>query len=147
MQTNSISSVSRRPAHPAAGLPGSIALTPPVDFQSRAIDAANLLKVLANPDRLLLLCQLVGGEQSVTELGVLAGIEQPSLSQQLGVLRGERLVATRREGKNIFYRIASPSALAVLETLYGLFCGAQAPAAVRGKPVPADRGTRRRKEI
>ncbi len=123
-----------------------MALTPPVDFQARATEAANLLKALANPDRLLLLCQLVDGERSVTELGVLARIEQPSLSQQLGVLRGERLVATRREGKNIFYRIASPSALTVLETLYGLFCEEQAPATVRAERAPVGRGTRQRKE-
>ena len=100
---------------------------PVMDLQVRAGDAAALLKALANPDRLLLLCQLVGGERSVSELGVLAGVEQPSLSQQLGVLRGERLVATRREGKQVIYRIASPAALTVLEALYGLFC---APAQV-----------------
>ena len=93
-----------------------------VELQARAEDAANLLKALANPDRLLLLCQLVEGERSVTELGMLSGIAQPSLSQQLGVLRGERLVATRREGKSVIYRIDSPAAMAVLQTLYGLFC-------------------------
>jgi ArsR family transcriptional regulator len=117
----------------------------PVDFQARATAAANLLKALANPDRLMLMCQLVDGERTVTELGVLARIEQPSLSQQLGVLRGERLVATRREGKNVFYRIASPSAMTVLETLYGLFCGEQAPSAAVVKPAPS-RSMRRRKE-
>lgn len=83
----------------------------------------------------------------MTELGALARIEQPSLSQQLRVLRGEGLVATRREGKNGFYRIASASALTVLETLHGLFCGEQAAAAVRTKPTPATRATRQRKEI
>jgi ArsR family transcriptional regulator len=118
----------------------------PLDFQERAAEAAKLLKALANPDRLMLLCQLVGGERTVTELGVLAHIEQPSLSQQLGVLRGERLVATRREGKNVFYRVASPTALALLETLYGLFCKEQAPAAGRKPPATIGRGTRRRKE-
>jgi ArsR family transcriptional regulator len=93
-----------------------------MDLHARAGEAAALLKALANPDRLLLLCRLLGGERSVSELGVLAAIEQPSLSQQLGVLRGERLVATRREGKQVIYRIASPAALTVLEALYGLFC-------------------------
>lgn len=116
------------------------AVRPPVDFQARAAEAAGLLKALANPDRLLLLCQLVEGERSVTELGVLARIEQPSLSQQLGVLRGERLVATRREGKNVFYRVASPAALTLLGTLHGLFCADPAPASTR-------RRTRTRKEI
>ena len=102
-----------------------------IDFQARAADAASLLKALANPDRLMLLCQLVGGERSVTELGELTRLAQPSLSQQLGVLRGERLVATRREGKNVFYRIASLPAQKLLETLYGLFCDEPTPAVPR----------------
>lgn len=91
-------------------------------LQAKAQEAASLLKALAHPDRLLLLCQLVAIERSVGELGGLTGIAQPSLSQQLGVLRGERLVSTRREGKHVFYRVDSPPALAVLETLHGLFC-------------------------
>ncbi|MFN4236158.1 MAG: ArsR/SmtB family transcription factor [Vogesella sp.] len=85
--------------------------------------AASLLKSLANPDRLLLLCQLVAGERTVSELEKLTGIRQPTLSQQLGVLRTEALVSTRREGKWIYYRVASQEALSILETLYGLYCG------------------------
>lgn len=84
--------------------------------------AAQLLKTLGNPERLLLLCQLSEGERSVSELESLLGIQQPTLSQQLGVLRREDLVATRREGKQIFYRIDSPTALAVIKTLYQWFC-------------------------
>lgn len=112
---------------PAAG-PQALAATPAtgpeatVNLQAKAGEAAALLKALANPGRLLLLCQLVAGERSVNELGSLAGMAQPSLSQQLAVLRGERLVATRREGKQVVYRIASPAALKLLQTLYGLFC-------------------------
>ena len=102
------------------------------DLQASAEEAANLLKALANPDRLLLLCQLVEGERSVTDLGMLSGIAQPSLSQQLGVLRGERLVATRREGKSVIYRINSPAAMTVLQTLYGLFCKPPTSAASAG---------------
>ena len=89
---------------------------------SAAADAAVLLKALANPDRLLLLCHLVEDECNVSALEALTGIRQPTLSQQLGVLREEELVATRREGKFIFYRIASAPALAVLRTLYDTFC-------------------------
>lgn len=92
------------------------------DLQARAAEAAALLKALGNPDRLLLLCQLAEGERGVNELGSLTGIVQPSLSQQLAVLRGERLVATRREGKHVVYRIASPAALVLLQALRGLFC-------------------------
>ena len=87
-----------------------------------ATKAGGLLKALANPDRLLLLCQLSHGEHCVSELEELLGIEQPTLSQQLGVLREERLVVTRRDGKQIFYSIASKEALAVIQVLYQQFC-------------------------
>jgi ArsR family transcriptional regulator len=85
-------------------------------------DATALLRALANEDRLLLLCQLAGGEKSVSELEELLDIRQPTLSQQLGVLRSEGLVATRREGKRIHYSVAEPDALAVLKLLYRLYC-------------------------
>ncbi len=92
-------------------------------LRSAADAACRLMKVFSNPDRLLLLCQLTQGERRVGELQELVGIGQPTLSQQLGVLREEGLVATRREGKQIHYRIASPQALAVLQVLYEQFCG------------------------
>ena len=87
-----------------------------------AVNASVLLKALANPDRLLLLCQLSQGEQCVSDLEKLLGIVQPTLSQQLGVLRSEELVITRRQGKNIFYSVADPAALEVLSLLYRLYC-------------------------
>jgi ArsR family transcriptional regulator len=92
-------------------------------LRQSADQAWQLLKTLANPDRLLLLCQLSQGERSVGDLEELLAIQQPTLSQQLAVLRREQLVDTRREGKQIFYRISSPQALAVINTLYQLFCG------------------------
>jgi DNA-binding transcriptional ArsR family regulator len=88
----------------------------------QAVQAAALLKVMANPDRLLLLCQMVEGERTVAELGEATGLLQPSLSQQLAVLRREGLVDTRRDGKFIHYRVASPAVLAMLTTLYQQFC-------------------------
>jgi DNA-binding transcriptional ArsR family regulator len=91
--------------------------------------ARGLLKVLSNPDRLLLLCKLAQGEQCVSDLERALGIAQPTLSQQLGVLRDEKLVTTRREGKQIYYGIASPEALAVMQVLYEQFC-----AIPEGKP-------------
>jgi DNA-binding transcriptional ArsR family regulator len=100
----------------------------PLDTQqlrANADAAGQLLKALANPDRLLLLCQLAQGERSVGELEVQLGIQQPTLSQQLAVLRREGLVETRRDGKQIHYRISSPAALAVIDTLYRLFCAEQ----------------------
>ncbi len=98
---------------------------PELDIQQLRANAASagaLLKTLANPDRLLLLCQLSQGERNVGELEALLGIQQPTLSQQLAVLRREGLVETRRDGKQIYYRISSPEALAVITTLYQLFC-------------------------
>ena len=91
-------------------------------MQAAATNACALLKVLANPDRLLLMCQLSQGELSVGELEAQLGIRQPTLSQQLGVLRENDLVTTRRDGKNIFYSVASPQALAVMAVLYQQFC-------------------------
>jgi len=91
-------------------------------MQSAAARACGMLKVLGNPDRLLLLCQLTQGEFCVSELETLLQIQQPTLSQQLGVLREEGLVGTRREGKQIFYRIESAEATAIMQVLYVLFC-------------------------
>lgn len=96
-----------------------------MDVLRQSADAASrLMKALSNPDRLLLLCQLAQGEMRVGELEEIVGILQPTLSQQLGVLRDEGLVSTRREGKNIYYRIDSAQALAVLNVLYAQFCEA-----------------------
>lgn len=92
-------------------------------LRDSADQAQQLLKTLANRDRLMLLCQLSQGERNVGELERLLGIRQPTLSQQLAVLRREGLVDTRREGKQIHYRICSTQALALIGTLYELFCG------------------------
>ena len=93
-----------------------------VKLHAAAGEASKLLKVLSNPDRMLLLCQMTQGEFSVKELETITGILQPTLSQQLTVLREERLVNTRRESKQIFYSISSSEALAVLQVLYQLYC-------------------------
>ena len=93
------------------------------DAMRRAAEqACALMKALSNPDRLLLLCELGNGERNVGELQEAVGIVQPTLSQQLAVLREEQLVETRREGKNIYYRVASAQAQAVLQVLYAQFC-------------------------
>ena len=84
--------------------------------------ATAMLRVLANEDRLLLLCQLTQGEACVSDLEELLGIHQPTLSQQLGVLRAEDIVSTRREGKKIYYQVSDERVVAVLNTLYGLYC-------------------------
>ena len=103
--------------------------TPAIDLQRlrhSAGQAGRLLKALGNPDRLLLLCMLSQEELHVGALEERVGVGQPTLSQQLGVLRREGLVATRKEGKQVYYRISSPQALAVIQTLYQLFCAEDA---------------------
>jgi DNA-binding transcriptional ArsR family regulator len=92
------------------------------EMRVAATQACNLLKTLGNPDRLLLLCQLTQGEYCVSELEAMLGIQQPTLSQQLGVLREEGMVNTRREGKQIYYSLASKEATAVMQVLYELYC-------------------------
>jgi len=87
-----------------------------------AAQASSLMKVLANPDRLILLCQLSQGEKSVGELEKDTGIQQPTLSQQLTVLREHTVVSTRREGKSIFYSIASEPALEIMHILSQQLC-------------------------
>ncbi|MET3116511.1 DNA-binding transcriptional ArsR family regulator [Undibacterium sp. GrIS 1.8] len=84
--------------------------------------ASSTLRALGNEDRLLLLCQLSQGEKSVSELEELLDLHQPSLSQQLGVLRTEGLVDTRRDGKRIYYSVADPKVLHLLQLLYDLYC-------------------------
>ncbi|MFT7228105.1 MAG: DNA-binding transcriptional ArsR family regulator [Methylophilaceae bacterium] len=84
--------------------------------------ATALMKVLANPDRLLLLCQLSQGKKSVGELDVLTGIQQPTLSKQLTVLREYKVVETRREGKNIYYSVTSKPALAFINVMAEQLC-------------------------
>ncbi len=92
------------------------------ELRDAADSACRLLKTLSNPDRLFLLCRLAQGEACVSELEGELGIMQPTLSQQLGVLRDEALVSTRREGKRIYYRLASKAAIAVISTLQSEFC-------------------------
>lgn len=91
-------------------------------LRGSAQSACRLMKVMSNPDRLLLLCQLSQGERCVSELEALTGIVQPTLSQQLGVLRDDGLVDTRREGKRIYYRIVSEAALALIRVMHDQFC-------------------------
>lgn len=94
----------------------------PSTLRSGAHLAVGALKLLANEDRLLLLCQLSQGEMCVGDLEAQLDIRQPTLSQQLGVLRSEGVVSTRRQGKNIYYSIADPALLEILAVLHRLYC-------------------------
>jgi len=91
-----------------------------------AARAVSALKLLANEERMLLMCQLSQQELCVSELEAQLEIRQPTLSQQLGVLRNEGVVSTRREGKNIYYSVADPALLDILAVLYRLYCPEEA---------------------
>ena len=92
------------------------------ELEASAAAAARLLRALANERRLLILCQLSDGERSVGELQPRVGLSQSALSQHLAVLREEGVVATRREGQTIWYRIEDPAAVKVVATLAEIFC-------------------------
>jgi len=91
-------------------------------MQASADDACKLMKVLSNRDRMMLLCEIAQGEKCVSELEAALDLHQPSLSQQLTVLRKEKLVKTRREGKQIYYSLSSQVAVAVMGLLYKHYC-------------------------
>jgi len=91
-------------------------------MRDAAANASCVMHALSNPDRLLLLCQMSQGEKSVSELEALLDIRQPTLSQQLGVLRNDGLVNTRRDGKRIYYSVADMKVLTLLNILYDLYC-------------------------
>lgn len=98
----------------------------PLALRAAASDAVSRIKTLANPERLLLLCQLSQGEMCVSDLETTLDIHQPTLSQQLGVLRSEGVVSTRREGKHIYYSVCDPMMIEILEILYRNFCPKEA---------------------
>ncbi|MFA5539670.1 MAG: metalloregulator ArsR/SmtB family transcription factor [Gemmobacter sp.] len=85
-------------------------------------EASAFLKKLSNPDRLLVCCALVDGELGVRALEDLLGIRQPGLSQQLAELRESGLIAGRKEGKQVFYRLADPRVAGFIATMHRLFC-------------------------
>ena len=87
-----------------------------------ATTASNFLKAISHEGRLMILCHLVTGEKSVTELEELLSARQAAVSQQLSRLRLEGLVIPRREGKAIYYRLADDRPRRILEVVYELFC-------------------------
>ncbi|NTJ67684.1 helix-turn-helix transcriptional regulator [Agrobacterium rhizogenes] len=94
----------------------------PAEMASRAGEVANLLKTLSHQARLMIVCTLVEGEYSVGELEEKVDIHQPHLSQHLTVLRSSGIVETRREGKQIFYRLTEAKAAQLVAALYEIFC-------------------------
>lgn len=101
-------------------------------LQDNARRASTLLKAMSNQHRLLILCQLVPGEKCVSDLEKVVGLSQSALSQHLARLRRDNLVSTRRVAQTIFYSLSGDEASAVIETLYGLYCGIDAKLTIDG---------------
>ncbi len=91
-------------------------------IRRHAQDASRLLRVLGNEQRLLVLCDLVEGERSVSSLLSKLPLSQSALSQHLAVMRDAGIVEVRREGLQAFYRLAQGPALAVMSTLHAIYC-------------------------
>lgn len=92
------------------------------NMQQNAQVAAQLLKTLANPNRLMVLCNIVKQERTVGELEKIIGLSQSALSQHLSRLRHEGIVECRREGQSAYYSLKDEHARRVLEVLYGIYC-------------------------
>jgi DNA-binding transcriptional ArsR family regulator len=97
--------------------------TPLEEMREHASDAAQLLKALANENRLLILCTLSEAELSVGQLNERMDLSQSALSQHLAVLRRDGLVNTRREAQTIYYSLGGGPAGKLIETLHGIYCG------------------------
>ena len=95
-----------------------------------ASDAAGLMKALGNESRLMILCSLAGGEQSVSELNEIVPLSQSAFSQQLARLRQPGLAKTRRESQTIYYSLTPGPTDRVIHLLHDIYCGA--PGADKG---------------
>lgn len=96
-----------------------------LDFETlvaNAREASEFLKALSHEARLIILCSLVDGEKSVTEIERMLNLRQPAVSQQLARLRADDLVEARREGKNIYYSLARSEVREIIEALHNTFC-------------------------
>jgi DNA-binding transcriptional ArsR family regulator len=91
-------------------------------MSEHANDAANLLRAMASEHRLMVLCSLVPGEKSVSQLLGRVPLAQSALSQHLAVLRRERLVSTRRDGQTVYYGLNPGPAMSVIRVLYDNYC-------------------------
>jgi DNA-binding transcriptional ArsR family regulator len=109
----SLATVAPQPSPPSAGLDGMAA---------KAREAARVLKALAHESRLKILCLLRESEKSVGELEQMLALRQPTVSQQLARLRTDGLVTTRRDGKTIYYRLASEETRVIVDAVHKVFC-------------------------
>ena len=91
-------------------------------LEASAYAATRLMKLLANEQRLILVCKLIEGERSVGDLAAYTGLGQSAASQHLGKLRAEAVVATRRDAQTIYYRLANDDVKRILKVLHGIYC-------------------------
>ena len=106
------------------------------ELQNNAQHVAALLKSMASPARLVILCQLAEGERSVGELERAVGLSQSGISQHLALMRRRDVVASRRQGQTVYYSLASSEVVAVMATLHDVFCGEaaeRAPARLKAR--------------
>ena len=94
-----------------------------VEMQSNATEAADLLKIMAHPDRLMVLCQLTQGEVGVGALQAGSNLSQSAFSQHLTVLRKHDLIRARKESQQVFYSLSDPRVEALIQSLHTVFCG------------------------
>ena len=111
------------------------------DFNTAADDVCDMLTILSNRSRLMILCLLTDGEKSVGQLAEAIGARDTAVSQQLAVLRRERIVKPRREGQTMYYRIVDPNIASVLEFLHAHYCGAAADTKERAHDAEDNRRT------
>jgi DNA-binding transcriptional ArsR family regulator len=97
-------------------------LSPLTEMQTHATQAANLLKALANENRLMIMCSLLGGELSVGELNTKVPLSQSALSQHLASLRAAGLVSTRKEAQTVYYQVCGDEARKIISVLHSIYC-------------------------
>ncbi|BDR16271.1 metalloregulator ArsR/SmtB family transcription factor [Vibrio sp. STUT-A11] len=100
----------------------SYTATDVVKMKGSAIEAADLLKVMAHPERLMVLCQLTQGEVGVGELQKHSFLSQSAFSQHLTVLRKHNLISARKEAQQVFYSLSEPRVESLIKALHGVFC-------------------------
>lgn len=107
--------------------PSTPAASPALQMQARAEEAAELLKAMANPQRLRVLCLLIEREMSVGEINAVVELSQSALSQHLAVLRETRLVSTRKDAQTVFYSVSDGLVHDIIASLHGAFCAPDRP--------------------
>jgi len=93
------------------------------EMQTNAREVSDMLKVLSSENRLMLICQLIDGEKSVGELAELLDMRPAAVSQQLALLRKDRVVSTRKVAQTVYYSVSRPDVKGLVEFLYDTYCG------------------------